>query len=366
VAAFESSTWVGGVTFPLAAAAIGLAMLATIGAGQRLPFVSCAAIAAVFAAGLALPLLYDQYAAAAMRGAGSAIAAAPHAVLGEAFPEPIREILNLPAYWLLFLFVEFPAFYPAGVTMMALLLRDRNLAQDRKLAMTAFAVLTVVSLGVGWLLVSTLGDNNDLGWRGALPAVMLLIVFASAGLSHWLSSPRWLGAVAALCAVALGVPDGLATVYRNVVTQAQPSVKIFAATPAMWQAVRRHSGESDRVANNPLFLRDMTPWPVNISWALLSNRRSCYAGRELALPFASLTKERREEIDAQFIRIFEGQTRPDDLRELTARYGCRVAVVTAQDGAWSRDPFASDPLFRLVEQDPAAWRIYKADAAGQR
>ena len=29
-----------------------------------------------------------------------------------------------------------------------------------------------------------------------------------------------------------------------------------------------------RIANNPLFLEDLTPWPVNISWALLSNRSS--------------------------------------------------------------------------------------------
>ena len=123
--------------------------------------------------------------------------------------------------------------------------------------------------------------------------------------------------------------------------------------------MRRHSDATDRVANNPLFLADLTPWPVNISWALLSDRRSCYAGPDLALPFAPVTRQRREEIDAQFVRIFAGEPRPDDLREVATHYGCQLAVVTSQDGAWIRDPFATHPLFRLVETEPAAWRIYK-------
>jgi hypothetical protein len=284
--------------------------------------------------------------------------------LGDAFPETLRTILDLPAYWLVFLAVEFPAFYPAGAIMLAFLIRARNLAPDHKVVVPAFAVLVLVSLCVGWLLVSRLGDNNDLGWRGVLPAIMLLIVFASVGLSRWLSSRRAaMAAVAALAGMALGLPEGAMIIYRNAVVAPQPSAGLFARTPAMWEAVRRHSGAGDRVANNPLSLRDMTLWPVNISWALLSNRRSCQAGYELALAFAPLTKERREEIDAQFIRIFAGDAMPQDLRDLTARYGCRVVVITAQDGAWARDPFAAHAAFRLVEQQPAAWRIYRAEGA---
>ena len=72
----------------------------------------------------------------------------------------------------------------------------------------------------------------------------------------------------------------------------------------MWAAVRRHAAPDERVANNPLFLQDLTPWPVNLSWALLSDRRSCFAGRELTLAYTALPRARREEIDAQFIRVF--------------------------------------------------------------
>jgi hypothetical protein len=195
-----------------------------------------------------------------------------------------------------------------------------------------------------------------------LPAVLVLIVSAAVGLSHLVRASLSFPTAAALGFVALGVPGGAELIHRYVFAPPAASTRIFAATPAMWEAVRRHSDRTDRVANNPLFLADMTPWPVNISWALLANRRSCYAGRDLALPFAPLTRQRREAVDAQFVRVFAGDARPDDLRELATQYGCRLAVVTAPDGAWTRDPFAAHPFYRLVEAD-AAWRIYRvADA----
>jgi hypothetical protein len=36
-----------------------------------------------------------------------------------------------------------------------------------------------------------------------------------------------------------------------------------------------------------------------------------------------------------------------------------VAVVTARDGSWDRDPFALSSHYRLVESQPDAWRIYR-------
>ena len=123
----------------------------------------------------------------------------------------------------------------------------------------------------------------------------------------------------------------------------------------------RHAAPDERVANNPLFLQDLTPWPVNLSWALLSDRRSCFAGRELTLAYTALPRARREEIDTQFIRVFAGDASSRDVEELATRYDCRVVVVTAQDGAWRRHPFAASALYRLVEDD-ARWRIYRLAA----
>ena len=136
---------------------------------------------------------------------------------------------------------------------------------------------------------------------------------------------------------------------------------MFAQTPEMWAAVRRHAAPDERVANNPLFLQDLTPWPVNLSWALLSDRRSCFAGRELTLAYTALPRARREEIDAQFMRVFAGDASSQDIEALATRYDCRVVVVTAQDGAWRKDPFSTSGRYRLVEDD-ARWRIYRLAA----
>jgi len=43
---------------------------------------------------------------------------------------------------------------------------------------------------------------------------------------------------------------------------------------------------------------------------------------------------------------------------MAVQYHCTLAVLTPEDGAWSRDPFAASPSYRLVEAT-AAWRIYK-------
>ncbi len=124
--------------------------------------------------------------------------------------------------------------------------------------------------------------------------------------------------------------------------------------------MRRHSAAGERIGNNPLHLADLTPWPINLSWALLADRRSCYAGREFALPFTSLSRPRLAEIDARFIRIFAGEATPDEVRDLATRYDCRLVVVTPQDGAWKRDPFAASPFYRLVETQDGRWRIYRS------
>jgi len=106
----------------------------------------------------------------------------------------------------------------------------------------------------------------------------------------------------------------------------------------------------------------MTPWPANIAWALLANRRSCYAGYDLALRFVPLPRARLRAIEAQFNRVFSGEGWPDDLQDLATKYGCKVVVVTALDGAWTRDPFATSQHWRPAESSAEGWRIYVAGA----
>jgi hypothetical protein len=362
-AAFESSTWVGGVTFALAAPVIGAALLWQAGRDERLRLLARFAVAAAVTIALAAPFLRDQLAMAASRDVGS-VALHSFEVLGAAFPHPLRRMLDLPAYWLVLLPVELPAIFVTGVVALAALLAQARRDPTMKRDTVALALLAAGGLVVSWLLASTLGGNNDLGWRAALPPVAVLTAFAAAGLARWIAARAWIAVAAALVAIALGLPRAYELLRANAAGRLQPDAAAFAQAPAMWAAVRRHSLPDERVGNNPLSLRAATPWPVNIGWALLANRRSCYAGREFALVFTALPAARREEVDAQFVRVFAGKGSPDDLRDLAMRWGCRVIALTSADGAWTNDPFAASPFFRMVETAPGKWKVYRALAPG--
>jgi hypothetical protein len=358
-AGFESSTWIGG--FALAASALVAVPLLFFGTGrnERGPFLGALVVAAIIAAAIAAPLLRDQFAAVAARSTGSPIAMMPHDVLGEAAPARLRRLLDLPGFWLVFLPVELAAIYIPGVMALVAFLACRDLDPDRRRTVLALAAPVAASLTVSWLLVSTLADNNDLGWRAVLPGAMALTVFSAAGLARWIAGRAWAAIAVTAAAILAGLPGAAELIRSDVTGRQEADARSFAQTPEMWAAVRRHAGPAERVANNPLFLADMTLWPVDISWALLANRRSCYAGRELALVYASLPRPRLDEIDGQFIRMFAGKAEPGDLEDLATKYDCRLVLLTSADGAWASDPLAANPLYRLVEEKPGAWRIYR-------
>ena len=354
-ASFESSAFVGGVTFAIAALVAAPLLLSAIEEKRRATAILGLALAGALALGLAAPFIRDQFAFIASRG--SAIGIHPFEVLGEMFPQTLRRILDLPAYWLILLPLEFPASFIAGVIAVVAMLGTR-VSIPEWTAARVLGVLAAAGLAISWLMVSRLGENNDLALRAILPAAMILIAFAAAGT---LAAPQR-GLRAAIAAFALGglmlsLPDSAMMIYDNWRGSAAADEAAFAQTPELWTAVRRHAPAGARVANNPLFLQDLTPWPANISWALLADRSSCFAGRELAIPFAALSPERRD-INDQFIRVFAGQGMPADVGEFASKYGCDVVVVVPQDGAWTNDPFAASADYRLAEIRDTRWRIY--------
>ncbi len=243
---------------------------------------------------------------------------------------------------------------------LARLFSSRKFEDHKSHAVHAVAALALSSLAVCWLFTSTLAENDDLGWRAVLLAAVALTVLAAAGVSRWIGARARIAMTAAGIAIILGLLGGIDIMRSYVSGQTGPAAHLFAASPQLWAAVRRHSGPTERVGNNPLFLQAATPWPVNISWALLSDRRSCFAGRELALVYTTLGSQRTEEINAQFIRVFAGNGSPADVQQLATKYDCRVIVVTAADGAWERDPFAASSRYRLVDERAEQWRIYRA------
>jgi hypothetical protein len=357
VAGFESSTYVGGITFAIAALAAAPPLLVAIEPARRLRFFAGMAVAAVLVVCLAAPFLNNQLMAVAVRSGDSPIVVRHFDVLGAMFPAALRRALDLPAYWLLLLPLELPATYVAGVMALIAMLRNRA-PPPEKLATAALACLAAAGLLASWLLASTLGDNNDLGLRAVLPAAAVLIAAAAAGLI--LLPRRAVIAATAIGGLILSLPDTAAMIRSNLDGTPTPDGAVFAQTPELWQAVRRFAAPTARVANNPLFLQDLTPWPANISWALLANRSSCFAGRELALALAPLSEEMREAINTQFVRVFAGEGTAQDVDDMAKKYVCDVVVVVPQDKAWNNDPFASSPDYRLAENRDGRWRIYVA------
>jgi len=353
-AGFESSSYVGGVTFAVAALAAAPILLATIEPAGRVRLGAGLAAAAVLTLGLAAPFIHDQLATVAARGGGDPIAFHPVEVLGNMFSPALRRMLDAPGFWLILMPIEFPATFAAGT--MALLAWRGAPAGREKTAVAVLATLAGAGLAISWLVVGTLGDNNDLGLRAVLPAAMVLIATTAAGMM--LSRCRAAIAAVALTGCLLSLPDTVTMIRSNIAGHATPDGSVFAQAPELWTAVRRYAPPAARVANNPLYLQDLTPWPVNASWALLADRSSCFAGRELALAFASLPAERREAINTQFIRVFDGKAQPGDIDELAKTFACDVVVVVPQDGAWTNDPFAVSPDYRLAESRDGQWRIY--------
>ncbi len=365
VAGFESSTYVGGITFAIAALMAVPLLLVAIEPTRRLRFFAGMAVAAVLVVCLAAPFLNNQLMAVAARGNDNPIVLRHFAVLGAMFPAALRRVLDWPAYWLVLLPVELPATYVAGVVALIVMLRS-GAPLPEKLATTALACLAAAGLLASWLLVSTLGDNNDLGLRAVLPAACVLIAAAAAGMM--LLPRRAVIAATAIGGLVLSLPDAAWMMKSNIEGTPTPDGAVFAQTPELWSAVRRYAAPTARIVNNPLFLQDLTPWPANMSWALLANRSSCFAGRELALALAPLSKDMLETINAKFIRVFAGEGAPADVGDMAKKYACDVVVVVPQDKAWNSDPFAASPDYRLAENRDGRWRIYvavKADSAGR-
>ncbi len=357
-AAFESSIWVGGVLLAAAGPVIGVALLLRDKIDRR-SFVVTAAIAAGVMMLLIFPLLRDQIASAAARDAGYPIALSPYEVFNIWVPDELQRPLDLPGYWLVFLVVEFPAIYVPGFISLVTTIRKRVVDDATIDVATAFLIVAVTGFTIAGYFTITIADNNDLGWRAILPGVFALIIFAAIGLARWITAPRPIAAALTLALLLLSLPNSLKLAKEYWRGSPTDSDAAFKTTSALWEAVRRHSVPDDRVAINPLFMDEMTPWPINISWALLSDRSSCFAGSDYMRPFTTLSGLDIERVADTFGRVFDGKPQPADVVALHSRYQCRLIVLTPEDEAWQNDPFRQGGTYSLVDETPR-WRLYRA------
>jgi hypothetical protein len=359
IAGYESSAWVGGVVFAVAAPIMAVVLLLNIPADARRRVVTSFAIIVLVVALLAYPLIREQFLNVVKRSVDNPITFEPYHVL--AFPDfkALRRVLDIPAFWLIFLVIEFPAIYMPGVISLIGTLQPKLADQRAMIMVKLLSALLLVSLFVSGFFITSFADNNDLGWRAVLPAIFVMTISAAIGLSRWLAVPSPLAAGPSLLLLLLALPRSIQLVEEATQASRSTARQSFAATPAMWAAVRSQTDATERVANNPQFMAEMTPWPVNISWALFANRASCFAGSNLVLPYSSLTRGRLNEIDEQFKRVFNGRANVADIHDLATHFQCRTVVLTPQDGAWYNDPFKDSSDYTLAEEKPETWKIYR-------
>ena len=343
IAGFESSTYVGGVTLAIAALAIAPVLYFHIEPARRKRVLQGLGLAALLVACMVTPFILDQIGTIAQRDVRAPIYFEHFEVLRSSASSMLRSAFDWPVYWLVLLPVEFPAVYVAGAITLFMLLRIGDPRVDRTTVLIC-AILSISGFVISWLLVIDVGGNNDLRMRAVLPSALIFTAFAAAGVTY--RPRRILIIAAAIGGLFLSLPNTFGMIRYNFTGDAVPEAKLFAQTPELWAAVRRVAAPDRRVGNNPLFMRSMTPWPVNISWAVLADRNSCFAAEDLVLAYVAMPRERRAAIYAQFIRVFEGNGTANDVSDLAVRYGCDVIVVTAQDKAWNADPFAESALYR--------------------
>ncbi len=356
-AGFESSVWVGGIGFAAAGMAMGLKLLWKTAAQLRGLFVMRAAGAACLAGLLCFPLFLLELHAAQTRGPDSGLAFMPYPVFGTAIPSLLRAALDLPGFWLILLPFAWPAIIPAApVGYQSAKVFWFFFSKKNILLCQSSVFFGGIFLCVAWLFRSTI-DNNDLGWRAVLPALLLLTPCAAWCVDNLVREKRWLALAASLASAALGLPDTVRMMRDYTAGQRPGDARALAQSADLWQAVRRHTAPQDRVANNPSFTGAATPWPVNISWATLSDRASCFAGWETVLAYSALPKNRLIDINDRFTRLFAGKPLPGDLPALAHEQNCATIVLTPADGAWVHDPFAGNALYALAEKS-ADWRIY--------
>lgn len=357
-AAYASSFWVGGIVLPIQ---LALAFIVMLQAGESTPIrlVWSLSLAAAVAVVFASPLIVEQALAMSARQGGFPISFSSVMVLGDVIPEWSRPVLDPLAFYLVYLTVELQVCYVIGLPMLARLVGARSAHLGRRHQVLVLAAAVVVSLLATGFLSSTVTANNDLGWRAVLPAVLILVAISGAGMAAAIRQRVTIRRVLMFAVFLLAAFQAVLVLSSNLFPTPTGSGREFTGSIELWRDVRSVSSPLQRVVNNPDYLGKVTPWPVNISWALLSNRRSCYAARNLVEALVPLPREELDEIDALFRRVFTQGPESGDVRRLAFEFGCEIAIVTVDDPIWPIDPFAENLTYELVVARRDRWRIYR-------
>lgn len=363
--AYICSAWVGGLGLAAVFATMMLVTLRFDGVDFKRDIRRLVSVAGLFAtASMAAAVFLAQHATVARDRSTVSLRLFP--VLSTA-TDLRGNVLNVVGYWIILLPIEFGFAYV--LTGMALRhLRRPPFSHDASLS-RALTICAIVPLLVAALSHSTIA-NNDLGWRVVLISVfgmtVLSAVYADRAMAGLISESAF-RCTAALAATLL-VPAALAGLQfaqraglsSRLYGAERPAAVEFVREPELWEAVRAVTLPDEVVVNNPLHAAEITPWPANLGWALFGDRRHCAAGWELLRAYAPhLGPEKARRLHDWLSAVFAGNVTAEDLRVLEEQHDCATLVVVPSDGLWGHPILDSNPYYRLVDESPNFYRLYR-------
>lgn len=277
------------------------------------------------------------------------------------------DVENFVSYWLILLTLYFGfAYVVTSAWAFQRLCRFREMSLLDKAMMISF----LTPLLVAEMLHSIIA-NNDLAWRVVLISILMMTILASAVMAELqahISERRFAGmAVAISVFLVPGILSGLGFMVGTTSEQwlyggGNADNTQFLKDKQMWRAVDLTTPSDEAVASNPLYLQSLTPWPGNISWAMLSNRDTCTPPFAYLAAFApQADKAELGSIYDFMLKIFNGAPQAADFQTLRDRFLCKTILVVPSDALWTSKVLAASGYYHQVEDNPGKWTIYRAN-----
>lgn len=287
-----------------------------------------------------------------------------------------RHLAQVVLYWVHHLPLALGIILVAGLATLGL---RRSMSGEQRLWKYFSMVGVLNTLICAQFLRSTI-IWNDFGWRVVTIATLLLTVWSAVGLADLFLSPaakchwrlpagrtRWLP-VAQLAAVVLMMLGAL-DIFHALQTPITPfpgardverltAHRVFRDQVRAWELARQWTGPRELVQSNPEGIRGFQPFPVNLSWAMFADRRTALADRQYGAISALLHGEDFHKPFERIVNVFSAAPDPESVRFLAERLRVKVLVVSPMDGAWGNDGIARSGHYRLVHEEPDAFKIY--------
>ncbi|MEE8107433.1 MAG: hypothetical protein V3T86_18000 [Planctomycetota bacterium] len=252
--------------------------------------------------------------------------------------------LDLPLFWLQFLPLRLGVAFVAGFVFLVIRRREREWRMALAAVMGALLVMQFARSAV---------FNNDLGWRASLPVMLFLNAAAGAWRAQATSATARSLFLVGVCIGALATLGHIRALNEQPWTQPEKVslAQHFAHQPEAWAAVRRHTADSDLVANNPDGYVPLGPWPNNYSWAFFADRPAAISDHEVAWTNSlGQDPQKRGEALALVRAVFHGTDGAEQAaRELRDRLQVKALLLDRIDPAWPGDAIERSGAWRAAE-----------------